>query len=321
MPFDVEVVIPTFNPTTELCNVVASVSARLRAESLTHAIWLVDDGSSSESRSAINAAAQQDYVGVIRLAFNAGQASATLAGLRATTAPVVLCCDDDGESDLGQLSAIVHAVYRGADAAFVSKKFARRLSVRGVGSRANRWIQLRQFPNVSWEASIQHAGLSTPWGIRRDVADLVCSTQTSRPYIAGLVFSACQNVAIISASSHASIGSKTRYSVAKRYRLWSNAVFSHTALPMRVIAIAALGFAALSVGTFAYVAWITHSTRVAVPGYLSLLGGILLSSALILSALGVLTSYLARMYEVVVGKPPYVIASIEADRLHKGHEE
>lgn len=309
MSLSVEVVIPCYNPGPSLCHVVEQVCAILENQRLTFRICLVDDGSASGFQTLFDDLSKDSRVTVVYLARNAGQPAATIAGLRETTADVVLCMDDDGESDVGQVLSILHGLSAGADACFASKPYESGMSIRGFGSRMNRLLQRRQFGDVLAGKLASGFTLSTPWGLQRHVVNAVCHTKNARPYLAALIFSACRSITVVqSTGRELDKLTRTRYTVRRRIRLWSDALYGHTVIPLRIVAFGA-GILAISfVAVAVYIVRLHLSSGTPVPGYSSLLLAITFTSLLTTTSSVILAGYVARMFEILVGKGPYVLS-------------
>ncbi len=91
----------------------------------------------------------------------------------------------------------------------------------------------------------------------------------------------------------------------------SDSVFSFTDLPLRLVRLIGLvGLATSLVGTvIVTVAW--WRGAITVPGYTPLILAMLFSTMLIVTALGIVSSYLWRAFENTKGRPPSVVSIVE----------
>ena len=104
----VSVVVATWNRPEHVRRLATQVQRQAFAADAFE-IVVVDDG--SHDGTAIQA--ERAGARVVRLERNAGKGSAVAAGIRATTAPVVLLCDADLEETAGALQALLEPVIDG----------------------------------------------------------------------------------------------------------------------------------------------------------------------------------------------------------------
>lgn len=104
---------PVFNQHLRLADVVA----QLRAQGLP--VWLIDDGSSAATRSAIDALAREPGIDCIHLPRNRGKGAAVMTGLRKAAqegCTHALQVDADGQHDLADVPALLACARNEPDA-------------------------------------------------------------------------------------------------------------------------------------------------------------------------------------------------------------
>ena len=90
-------------------------------------------------------------------------------------------------------------------------------------------------------------------------------------------------------------------------KLASDAVFSFSYVPIRIVTWFGIFMAAAS---FVYLVWVLCQkfiTHAAISGWTSILGAILLLGSIQIVMLGVVGEYIARIYEETKRRPPYVV--------------
>jgi glycosyltransferase involved in cell wall biosynthesis len=90
---------------------------------------------------------------------------------------------------------------------------------------------------------------------------------------------------------------RSRYSPTKMISLALNGIFINTVLPLRIILLASLVLAPLSLAFLAYLLCASWLGGYTVPGWLSLFAALLIGFSLISTCLGVIAEYVARLYK------------------------
>lgn len=103
------VVIPTHNKRSDVLRCVDAVLNMAEAEGHSMELVVVDDGSTDGSLSALRRRAEHEPRLTVVARPGGGPAAARNAGVRATTAPLVLFVDDDAIPQPGWLSAMLNA--------------------------------------------------------------------------------------------------------------------------------------------------------------------------------------------------------------------
>jgi len=104
---------------------------------------------------------------------------------------------------------------------------------------------------------------------------------------------------------------RSGWTFTKKVRYMADSVFSFTDLPIRLLLLVGLWgtIGTLAASVVVLVAWITD--RITVPGYTPLMLGLLLASALIISALGIIGSYVWRTFENTKHRPSAIVRGID----------
>ena len=106
-PPEVSVVIPVYNEEENVAPLAEEVKAALEAAGKSFELIYVDDGSSDATAARCEAI---EYVTTIRHERNQGQSAATITGIAAAKAPVIVTLDGDGQNDPSAIPALLEAL-------------------------------------------------------------------------------------------------------------------------------------------------------------------------------------------------------------------
>jgi len=110
-------------------------------------------------------------------------------------------------------------------------------------------------------------------------------------------------------------GGRSHYGLRGAFALALTGMVAFSTAPLRLIT--ALGLL-LSVASLGYGAWVVlehFRSGQSVPGYATIVAGMMFLSGIQLLSLGVLAEYVARIYEEVKRRPPYLIDQRESGGL------
>jgi polyisoprenyl-phosphate glycosyltransferase len=132
---DVSVVIPVFNASERIEELVSRVLRALRREGYIHEVILVNDFSDEETRRSIDRAAKKykNTVGM-HLPFHQGQQAALALGIEVSSAKWVVTLDDDFEHLPEEIPRLLNALKNGSDLVYATAVFRKRSLLREKGS-------------------------------------------------------------------------------------------------------------------------------------------------------------------------------------------
>lgn len=148
------------------------------------------------------------------------------------------------------------------------------------------------------------------FGCTRSVAQQLANLRETRSSLIGLLYWLGYNRKEISYTRLARTdGEKSGWTFRRKLRYMSDSTFSFTSLPIDIL----LGIG--TVGTLGSLLWAVVlivgrlSDKIEVPGFTALMVVILVSTSLILLALGIIGTYLWRVFENVKGRPLSIVSS------------
>jgi polyisoprenyl-phosphate glycosyltransferase len=303
------VVIPVYNEARGLERLTAKVTAVLEQLDLSWTVLFVNDGSTDDTVSVLEALAGRDErVSYLCLSRNFGHQAALSAGLDHADADLVVTMDGDLQHPPELIPVLVGAWRRGYDVVHTRKLSTeglplwRRLATKLAYAAISRVAEVEIIPEASDFRLLDRTALRavtalperhrlyrglTPWiGFRQAVV----------PYEAG-----------------DRAEGESRYGLRQLLQLFARSFFDFSNAPLHV------GVVIGSLTVFACFAYVVYTaaaylTGHHVPhGYVTLIFLIVLLSSINLTFSGILGVYLARIYDEVRRRPTYVIGQSEPD--------
>jgi undecaprenyl-phosphate 4-deoxy-4-formamido-L-arabinose transferase len=307
----VSVVIPVYNGSATITELVERLLAVFRNISPNCEILLVNDGSEDESWNTINTlAAEHSEVRGLNLMRNFGQHNALLAGIRQARGGVVVTMDDDLQNppeevpklldELEQGHAVVygvpvegqHGLFR--DFASVAAKFALRV---GLGyAHASHTSAFRAFRTELRSAFAD-------FGAKYVSIDVLLTWATTD-------FSW-----VVVQHEERSAGT-SGYTLRKLLSHTINMVTSFSSLPLRIASLIGFLFTAFGIGVLFYSLVLYILRGQSVPGFTFIASIIAIFSGVQLFSLGIIGEYIGRIHQRALDQPSYVIAETTP-----GHDE
>lgn len=297
---EISVVIPVYNGSKTLPDVVASVTAALidfRCE-----IILVDDGSTDDSWNTIKELSADPAVRGSRMLKNYGQHSAVVAGLAQARGTWVATIDDDGQNDPADIPVLLAAAEHGNhDLVFADRQGLQATRGRRLASVLVNAVVLRVF-SAPRDLRISNYRLMT-----NQVAQRIARDETQYPYVNGLALEYSGRPGSVPVEHRPHQGEGSRYTIRKLFGLLADILFSYSIWAYRLV---------VGVVLFALVAGAAISILViarsvvsddVVPGWASTVLIFSLMSSANLIALTVIGEYVVRSLRQTRAPARYVI--------------
>jgi len=304
------VVVPVFDDAESIAAFLAALRPVLERSVASWTVLFVNDGSRDDTLARILAERTQDArIAVLDLARNFGKEAALSAGLDRTRARAVVPMDVDLQDPPDLIEDFVARWRDGFDVVY-----ARRASRRGDGwckrftARAFYRIYNR-FSSVAVPVDVGDYRL-----MDQRVIDVLRAMPERARFLKGMyAWAGFRQCAVDFQRSERHSGqSKWRWRALFGYAV--DGLISFSAVPLRLWTVLGLSVA---IGTLGYAGWLVLRTLIYgrdVPGYASLMVGVLFMNALVLISVGVLGEYIARIYEEVKARPLYVVRDFHPSR-------
>jgi glycosyltransferase involved in cell wall biosynthesis len=299
---ELSVVVPMFNEQTNVAPFVEAVTSVLVEAGVDHEILLVDDGSSDGTWPAIlELARKAPRLRGISLSRNFGHQGALLAGLNHARGRAVITMDGDLQHPPETLTELLGAWRDGYKIVNTRRldsddtSFFKRLT-----SRAFYWLFSR-LTGVAMEAGASDFRL-----MDRDAVEALVRLGDADPFIRGLVSWLGFSTKTIPYQARRRHSGVPKFTLRKMVRLSSGAMLSFSAFPLRLGI--GIGFvtSALAFVELCYIFY-TYLNGHVVPGWASVMTVMSLMFGVLFVLLGIIGTYLAKVYEILKKRPRFVV--------------
>ena len=301
-------VVPAFNEAANLAPLLTGLTAQLAVLSERWEVIVIDDGSFDATQAAIAPWLTKPGVRYVRLSRNFGKEAALTAGIDRAEGEVVLLMDADLQHPASLVPEMLAAWVRGADMVCAAR-----------ASRADETWAKRLGTALFYHLVNRNAAVPIPVDagdfrlMDRKVVDALKSLPERNRFMKGLyAWVGFQNEIIpyVPAERHAGTSS---FSMRRLARLAFTGVTAFTNAPLRlwsavgvVIALCAIAF-----GFWIILEYFVYGNNV--PGWATLVTGMMFFSGVQLLSIGILGEYVGRIFDEVKQRPVYVVGS-EAGR-------
>jgi len=296
-------VIPAHNEAGNLPVLLEELTAQLRQMSPQWEIVVVDDGSRDETLLALLPWLTRPGVVCLQLSRNFGKEAALGAGLDQARGNVVFTLDADLQHPVELLPQMLQAWREGADMVYaVRRDRTGESAFKRIGARTF-YALMRMGSSIDIPPNAGDFRL-----MDRCVVDAVCSLPERTRFMKGLYAWVGFRSRSIDFDPPARVRGRSEFGVRALVSLAASGITAFSNLPLRLGS--ALG-AALALIAIAYGIWvvIAHFTQGPdLPGWATIVAGLMFFSGIQLLTIGVLGEYLGRVYDEVKRRPRYLVA-------------
>jgi glycosyltransferase involved in cell wall biosynthesis len=304
------IVVPVFNEACSIetfCNAVEQIVDNFPAPSgtaLNTEVIFVNDGSSDETRAEILRQNRRFKIGLINFSRNFGKEAALTAGLKEANGDAVVVIDVDLQDPPSLIVEMVAHWFDGEKLVLGRRtdrsedSFLKRLTA-GLFYRLHNRISEIQIPNNVGDFRLMD----------RTVVDAVNSLDENRRFMKGIfAWVGFEPVYVDYARISRSSG-ESKFSGWKLWRLAVEGITGFSDLPLVIWTYVGAIISSISFTYAGYIVLRTLVWGIDVPGYASLLVGILFMGGIQIVGIGVLGEYLGRVYAEVKHRPIYIVES------------
>ncbi|ODV12111.1 MAG: glycosyl transferase family 2 [Rubrivivax sp. SCN 70-15] len=301
-------VVPAYNEAANLPRLLEVLTAQLRRLAARWEVIVVDDGSRDATAAALAPWLREPGVRYLRLSRNFGKEAALSAGLDHARGDVVVLLDADLQHPPAMIEPMLKAWAGGADTVCAVR-----------ATRADEtW--LKRF-GTRWFYRVVNAGSHVPIPadagdfrlMDRRVVDALIGLPERNRFLKGLYAWVGFRTELLPYQPDARAEGATRFSFGRLFRLALTGVTSFSNLPLRVwsglgglVALGALGY-----GAYVVADHFIHGSDV--PGWATLVAGMMFFSGVQLLSIGILGEYVGRIFDEVKQRPIYLVGE-EAGR-------
>jgi len=283
--------------------------ARLRKaiEELNYRIEIiyVDDGSTDATLAHLNdLATHSPNVVVLSLSRNFGHQAALTAGLQRATGDFTITMDGDGEHPPELLARMIALYETGYDIVLTQRTDSPRT---GMFKRVTSALFYKTI-NLMSETKILPGGADFRL-MSRHVVECLNQMSERHRFLRGMISWMGFNTVILPFVPGERLGGKPGYTLGRMMRLAQDAIFSFSNVPLRLALLAGGVVFLLVLMQLVYVFVIVaiHGLSYLVPGWTSLMLGILLLGGMQLVILGLLGYYIGMIFQEVKNRPIYLL--------------
>ncbi len=299
----ISLVVPAYNEEEVLEAFHREVSEEIDGLSDDFEFVFVDDGSRDQTASIMRQLAARDpRVRAVILSRNFGHEAAIEAGLRAARGDAVIVMDADLQDGPEIIPRLIGTWHEGADVVYAVRKGRKegrllRAAFSGFYSLASRVMSI-DLPRDAGPFSLMD----------RQVVDVINDLPETGRYFPGLrAFAGFRQVPVEAERRERAAG-ETKYSLVKRTLGGTNAIFSFSKLPLRLMTFMGFFMTILAVAGLVWVIIGAIFGTGTAQGWTSVMTVMFFLAAFIFTFLGILGEYVGKIYDEVRARPNYVVA-------------
>ena len=298
------VVIPVYNGSTSLPELVKRLEAVLSPLLSEHELILVNDGSRDDSWTVIERLSRQ-HVSVrgIDLARNYGQHNALLCGVRAARGDTIVTMDDDLQHPPEEIPRLLERLQDGVDVVYGTPRQEQHHLWRIVSSQVSK-VVLQQAMGAEAARSI-----SAFRAFRKQGALAFETYQNPFVNVDVLLSWGARSFAAVSVRHDPRKTGRSNYTFRMLLRHAVTMLTGFSPLPLRVASVSGFGFMVFGLGVLVFVTGRYLVDGSAVPGFSFLASLIAIFAGAQLFSLGVIGEYLARIHFRSIDRPAYLVRS------------
>ncbi len=304
---DLSIILPFHNEESSVHELFHRLRPVLGALDLSYEIICIDDGSDDETYRLLCHERERDLrIKPVRFARNFGKEAALTCGLRLAQGNAALTMDSDLQHPPETIPELIKAWQGGAKMVYAIRR-----------NRDTDGFARKLFSKAFYAVFRHIADIKLPEGagdfrvLDRAVIDAVNALPERNRFMKGLMTWVGYDYAFVPFDVAPRQGGHTNWNLFKLMSFAFDGLSSFSTVPLRIwtwfgcaISLIALAYGLFLVGR-------TLLFGIDVPGFASLMVGILFLGGIQLLSLGVIGEYLARVFTEVKGRPIYLIAEKE----------
>jgi len=312
----VSCVMPAFNEARNLGVVVPQTLAALQQLSPRVELIVVDDGSQDDTAAVMQGlCATHAQVLYLKLSRNFGKESALTAGLDAARGEVVVQMDADGQHPTSLLHEMLSKWKQGADVVYAVRKSRSDQTALQAG------LVGLFYKLINWGSHIDipaHAGDFRL--MDRQVVNALKAMPERNRFMKGLYAWVGFNSTALDYEPLPRADGLTKFGLGGSFSLALTGMVAFSTAPLRLLTWLGLLLATAALGYGGWVVLEYFFWGISVPGYATLVVGMMFLSGIQLLGLGILAEYVGRIYDEVKRRPSYIVAQCSGQGLPDGQD-
>ena len=302
----ITVIVPAFNEALAIAATVKNIAQHLDELSSNWDIVVIDDGSRDQTADVVRGLPNKLNTTLVRFSRNFGKEYAITAGLEHAQGDLVICMDADGQHSAELLAQMLEKWREGFEMVYAVRQD------REVESSFKRWGSRIFYRAISLGGQIHIPRDAGDFRLMdRQVVNALLSLPERNRFMKGMyAWVGYKSVGIPYTPLPRSHG-ESAYSKLKLIQLAWTGVTSFSVMPLRLAS--AVG-TMLSLISFIYGLYVVIDRlffNESVPGWPTMVAGMMFFAGVQLLFIGILGEYLARIYDEVKGRPSYIVAEVK----------
>ncbi len=295
---------PAFNEAQNLGIFVPQTLAILATLSTQIELIVVDDGSRDDTAQVMQRlCASHPEVVSLKLSRNFGKEPALTAGLDAAQGDVVIFMDADGQHPASLLPDMLQKWMQGADVVYAVRK------TRDDQSTLHASLTAVFYKLVNWGSKVKIPPNAGDFRLMdRAVVEALKSLPERNRFMKGLYAWVGFNSTAIDYVPLPRAGGVSNFGLSGSISLALTGIVAFSTKPLRALTWLGLALAIVALGYGTWVVLEFFIWGIAVPGYATIVVGMMFFSGIQLLSIGILAEYVGRIYEEVKQRPAYLIS-------------
>jgi polyisoprenyl-phosphate glycosyltransferase len=299
----ISIVLPAYNEARNLARLVPRVAAAIEGVDMAAEVLVVDDGSPDDTRAVVqDLAAIHAGVRYLRLSRNFGKEAAISAGLARARGDAVILMDADGQHPVELLATFIAHWRAGSEVVYaVQRRRQDGWLMRHLKQAFYRLLQLGSHIDIPANAGDFRL-------LDRRAVDAMNALPERNRYMKGLYAWVGFRTLAVEFDPPPRAEGASHFGWRRLIRLGLTGYTAFSVAPLRLISVAGMAVSAAALVYGAYVVIDNLIYGADLPGWTTLVAGMMLLSGVQLISLGVIGEYLGRVFEEVKQRPLYLIA-------------
>lgn len=301
----ITVMVPAYNEEKNIARTLQNIRGVLQQMSPNWDIVVVDDGSRDQTAQVVQSLIETCQVTLVRFSRNFGKENAISAGLSYAKGDLVICMDADGQHASELMLNMLEKWREGYDMVYAVRQD------REQESAFKLWGSRLFYRMMSTSNHIEIPRDAGDFRLmNRKVVDALCALPERNRFMKGIYAWVGYKSIGIPYTPLPRLHGESAYSKLKLIALAWTGITGFSVLPLRL---ASLTGAVLALIAFAYGTVVIIDTlffHESIPGWPTVVASMMFFAGVQLLFIGILGEYLARVYDEVKGRPPYIVAEV-----------
>lgn len=296
------ITIPLYNEEENIEELYRRISAVMSKLDEEYEILFVNDGSTDDTLDKLVALHEKNpKVLIIDFSRNFGRQMAMTAGIDYAHGSAVILMDGDLQHPPEVIPELIEKYKEGYNLVFTVRRYSKMI---GIFKKFSSWI--------FYKVAALFGLMLNPGGTEFMLIDKVMiehlrQSRERYRFLRGLIYWLGFKKIGIPYTATKRYKGKTKFSLFKMVALGINGIFSFSSMPLYLAGYLGVFVAGAGLLYALYVIYIKFIKGIAIPGWTSVMLGVLLFSGIQLIFLGIVGAYIGRIYEETKARPLYVI--------------